>query len=84
MSTSLAPVKRWAPTPGRVQEATATGLEVRARRRLSRPLAELRLYAPLAIVIIGGLISSTLLARIVTPVMYQLLAPRVEPVAQEV
>jgi len=44
----------------------------------------LRLYAPLAIVIIGGLISSTLLARIVTPVMYQLLAPRVEPVAQEV
>jgi multidrug efflux pump subunit AcrB len=42
------------------------------------------LYAPLAIVIIGGLISSTLLARIVTPVMYQLLAPRVEPLAQEV
>ena len=42
------------------------------------------LYAPLAIVIIGGLISSTLLARIVTPVMYQLLAPRVEPVTHEV
>jgi multidrug efflux pump subunit AcrB len=31
-------------------------------------------------VIIGGLISSTLLARIVTPVMYKLLAPRVEAV----
>jgi multidrug efflux pump subunit AcrB len=35
------------------------------------------MYAPLAWVIIGGLISSTLLARIVTPVMYQLIAPRV-------
>lgn len=34
------------------------------------------LYAPLAWVIIGGLVSSTLLGRIVTPVMYQLLAPR--------
>ena len=39
------------------------------------------LYSPLAWVIIGGLVSSTLLARIVTPVMYQLLAPRVEAVA---
>ncbi len=38
------------------------------------------LYAPLAWVIIGGLISSTLLARIVTPVLYQLLPPgAVEP-----
>ncbi|HEY3220993.1 MAG TPA: efflux RND transporter permease subunit [Gemmatimonadales bacterium] len=35
------------------------------------------LYAPLAWVIIGGLISSTLLARIVTPVMYRMLAPQV-------
>jgi len=35
------------------------------------------LYAPLAWVIIGGLISSTVLARIVTPVMYKLLAPQV-------
>jgi multidrug efflux pump subunit AcrB len=35
------------------------------------------MYSPLAWVIIGGLISSTLLARIVTPVMYQLIAPRV-------
>ena len=32
------------------------------------------LYAPLAWVIIGGLISSTLLSRIVTPVMYYLAA----------
>jgi multidrug efflux pump subunit AcrB len=35
------------------------------------------MYAPLAWVIIGGLVSSTLLARIVTPVMYKLVAPRV-------
>ncbi|MFZ5755694.1 MAG: efflux RND transporter permease subunit [Pseudomonadota bacterium] len=33
------------------------------------------LYSPLAWVIIGGLVSSTLLARLVTPVMYLLLAP---------
>ncbi|OLC37536.1 MAG: multidrug transporter AcrB [Gemmatimonadetes bacterium 13_1_40CM_4_65_7] len=39
------------------------------------------LYSPLAWVIIGGLVSSTLLARIVTPVMYKLLAPRVEAAA---
>jgi len=37
------------------------------------------LYAPLAWVIIGGLVSSTLLARLVTPVMYLLMAP---PVAE--
>jgi len=35
------------------------------------------LYAPLAWVIIGGLVSSTLLARIVTPVMYRMLAPQI-------
>ncbi len=41
------------------------------------------LYSPLAWVIIGGLVSSTLLARLVTPVMYTLLAPReAEPAAQ--
>jgi len=34
------------------------------------------LYSPLAMVLIGGLISSTLLARIVTPAMYLLLAPK--------
>jgi multidrug efflux pump subunit AcrB len=37
------------------------------------------LYSPLAIVIIGGLISSTVLSRLVTPVMYLLLAPEDEP-----
>ncbi|MEX6724060.1 efflux RND transporter permease subunit [Parapedomonas caeni] len=36
------------------------------------------LYAPLAWVIIGGLVSSTLLSRIVTPVMYLLLSQRSE------
>jgi multidrug efflux pump subunit AcrB len=35
------------------------------------------LYSPLAWVIIGGLVSSTVLARLVTPVMYKLLAPAV-------
>lgn len=34
------------------------------------------LYSPLAVVIIGGLVSSTLLSRLVTPAMYLLLAPR--------
>ena len=34
------------------------------------------LYSPLAWVIIGGLITSTLLSRLVTPVLYKLLAPR--------
>jgi multidrug efflux pump subunit AcrB len=36
------------------------------------------LYSPLALVIIGGLISSTLLTRVVTPVLYKLLPPKVE------
>ena len=36
------------------------------------------LYSPLAWVLIGGLISSTLLSRIVTPVVYKLLPPKVE------
>ena len=35
------------------------------------------LYSPLALVIIGGLISSLILTRIVTTVMYKLLAPKV-------
>jgi multidrug efflux pump subunit AcrB len=35
------------------------------------------LYAPLAWVIIGGLVTSTLLGRIVTPVLYKLLPPEV-------
>jgi multidrug efflux pump subunit AcrB len=36
------------------------------------------LYSPLAWVILGGLVSSTLLARIVTPVLYKLLPPAIE------
>jgi len=36
------------------------------------------LISPLALVIIGGLISSTLLSRIVTPVVYKLIPPNVE------
>ncbi|WP_044173004.1 efflux RND transporter permease subunit [Flectobacillus major] len=35
------------------------------------------LYSPLALVLIGGIISSTLLARLVTPVMYKLLPPSI-------
>jgi multidrug efflux pump subunit AcrB len=35
------------------------------------------LISPLAIVIIGGLISSTLLSRVVTPVVYKLIPPRI-------
>lgn len=34
------------------------------------------LYSPLAIVIIGGLVTSTFLSRLVTPAMYLLLAPK--------
>lgn len=36
------------------------------------------LIAPLAIVLIGGLISSTLLSRIVTPIIYELMPPAIE------
>ena len=36
------------------------------------------LYSPLAWVIIGGLLSSTLIARLVTPVLYKMLAPKLE------
>lgn len=35
------------------------------------------LYSPLAWVLVGGLISSTVLTRLVTPVMYKLLKPKV-------
>jgi multidrug efflux pump subunit AcrB len=41
------------------------------------------IYSPLAIVIIGGLISSTLLARLVTPVMYKLLPPTIALASRE-
>lgn len=40
------------------------------------------LISPLAIVLIGGLISSTLLSRIVTPIIYELIPPAIEPVEQ--
>lgn len=42
------------------------------------------LYSPLAWVIIGGLVSSTMIARLVTPVMYKLLAPQLEDEPSEV
>ncbi|QMW23668.1 efflux RND transporter permease subunit [Sandaracinobacteroides saxicola] len=41
------------------------------------------LYGPLAWVIIGGLVSSTLLSRVVTPVMYLLLVRKAPPVTAE-
>ena len=43
------------------------------------PLAIQRssLYSPIASVLIGGLLSSTLLARLVTPVMYKLAPPAI-------
>jgi len=40
-------------------------------------LSDNPLISPLAIVIIGGLISSTLLSRLVTPVVYKLLPPKI-------
>lgn len=40
-------------------------------------LGHSNLYSPLAYVIIGGLITSTLMARLVTPVMYKLIPPEV-------
>jgi multidrug efflux pump subunit AcrB len=43
-------------------------------------LGRSNLYSPLAWVIIGGLITSTLLARLVTPVMYKLLPPAIKEV----
>lgn len=36
------------------------------------------LISPLAIVLIGGLISSTLLSRVVTPVIYKLIPPKID------
>jgi multidrug efflux pump subunit AcrB len=41
------------------------------------------LISPLAIVMIGGLISSTLLSRIVTPVVYKLMPPKVDLLEKE-
>jgi len=41
-------------------------------------LSNSNLYSPLAYVIIGGLITSTLLARLVTPVMYKIIPPEIK------
>jgi multidrug efflux pump subunit AcrB len=46
-------------------------------------LEDSSLYSPLAWVIIGGLVTSTVLTRVVTPVMYKLLAPSLGPGAIE-
>jgi len=50
------------------------------------PLAaqNIGLYSPMSWVIIGGLISSTLLARLVTPVMYKLIPPEIERIETNV
>jgi multidrug efflux pump subunit AcrB len=45
-------------------------------------LQNIGLYSPMAWTIIGGLISSTLLARLVTPVMYKLIPPEIHPTQQ--
>jgi multidrug efflux pump subunit AcrB len=45
-------------------------------------LQNVGLYSPMAWVIIGGLITSTLLARLVTPVMYKLMPPAIPPAAR--
>ena len=42
-------------------------------------LQNIGLYSPMSWVIIGGLITSTLLARLVTPVMYKLIPPAHSP-----
>lgn len=51
---------------------------------LALALSGAALYASMAWVIIGGLISSTLLGRLVTPVMYLLLPPAITPREEDV
>jgi multidrug efflux pump subunit AcrB len=46
-------------------------------------LQNIGLYSPMSWVIIGGLITSTLLARLVTPVMYKLIPPAISPGSKE-
>ncbi|MEO8063682.1 MAG: efflux RND transporter permease subunit [Pseudomonadota bacterium] len=45
-------------------------------------LQNIGLYSPMSWVIIGGLITSTLLARLVTPVMYKLIPPSISLASQ--
>jgi multidrug efflux pump subunit AcrB len=45
-------------------------------------LQNIGLYSPMSWVIIGGLITSTLLARLVTPVMYKLIPPAISVLTQ--
>jgi multidrug efflux pump subunit AcrB len=45
-------------------------------------LQNIGLYSPMSWVIIGGLITSTLLARLVTPVMYKLIPPAISTALQ--
>lgn len=42
------------------------------------------LYSPLAVVIVGGLVSSLLLSRVLTPVLYLLLPPKIEQKVSDV
>jgi multidrug efflux pump subunit AcrB len=46
-------------------------------------LSKSGMYSPLAWVIIGGLITSTLLARLITPVMYKLMPPKIGVTSNE-
>ena len=57
----------------------------RIKHAPNAPLAieNVGLYSPMAWVIIGGLLSSTLLARLVTPVMYKLIPPAITPVVSK-
>jgi Cu/Ag efflux pump CusA len=68
-----------------LDDAIAEAAEVRFLPILLTPLAlqGSGLYSPLAIVIIGGLVSSTLLARLVTPVMQELRGSRGQPRASK-
>lgn len=56
-----------------------TAMLVDAGDRVQRGQTLAQLNATLAWVIIGGLLSSTFLARLVTPVMYLVMAPPLRP-----
>jgi multidrug efflux pump subunit AcrB len=42
------------------------------------------LYSPLAMVLIGGIVSSTVAARFVTPVLYKLFPPKISVHEEEI